>query len=223
MTRGRAEAGFTLVEVLVGVMLLAMLATVIATGTRDSGRAWNAAERQTDEVDQMDAVQNLLRHVLAVARPSYAGSDPADLTIAFAGEPEALSLVAPQPATQDHGPWVRERVFLAGSGRTRAMFISWQPAAATTGEDLAPVSEAVLLDRVSALRFAYFGPPDSGQPAIWLDRWVARDRLPKLVRVAVERDGKGLRPWPDLVVATRINGNAGCIFNALSATCQRPR
>ena len=73
--RADSEAGFTLIEVLIGVTLLAMLATLIATGTRLSGRAWNFAERQTTEIHDMDAVQGLLRRTIVRARPSFAAPD----------------------------------------------------------------------------------------------------------------------------------------------------
>ncbi len=221
--RADSEAGFTLIEVLIGVTLLAMLATLIATGTRLSGRAWNFAERQTTEIHDMDAVQGLLRRTIVRARPSFAAPDPADMTIAFGGEPDALSLVAAQPGTQDNGPWARERFYVARSGATRALFMSWQMDAPAAAGQSAPAGELILLDHVAALRFAYFGPPRPGEASVWLDRWTNRDRLPELVRVAVERDGAGFRPWPELVVATRITANAGCIFDALSSTCQRGR
>ena len=64
----------------------------------------------------------------------------------------ALALVTAQPGTQDDGPWLRERFFLSRFGGTRALFMSWQPVGSA-------VSEARLLDHVSALRFAYCGPP----------------------------------------------------------------
>ena len=215
MTRcGNREAGFTLIEVLIGVALLAMLATLIASGTRLAGRAWNSAERQTAEIDDMDAVQGLLRRTIARARPSFAGADPADITVAFSGEPDTLSLVSAQPGTQDNGPWVRERFFLTGTGKARALFMSW-----STGS--ASVAEAKLLDHVATIRFAYFGAPHPGEPSVWLDQWTDRDRLPELVRVAVERDGSSFAAWPELVVATRITGNAGCVYDAQNATCRR--
>ena len=215
--RGNREAGFTLIEVLSGVTLLAMLATLIASGTRLAGRAWNSAERQTAEIDDMDAVQGLLRRTIARARPSFAGADPADVTIAFSGEPETLSLVSAQPGTQDNGPWVLERFFLARSGNAPALFMSWQGAGA------APPGEAKLLDHVARVRFAYFGAPRPGEASTWLDQWTDRDRLPELVRVAVERDGNSFAAWPELVIATHITGNAGCVYDAQSSTCRRAR
>jgi hypothetical protein len=81
----------------------------------------------------------------------------------------------------------------------------------------------MLLDHVAALRFAYFGPPRSGEAPAWVDQWTDRDRLPGLVRVAIERDGAAFAAWPELVVAPRITANASCIYDALRSTCQRAR
>jgi len=217
------ESGFTLIEVLIGVTLLAMLATLIATGTRLSGRAWNSAERQTTEIQDLDAVQGLLRRTILRARPSFATADPADMTIAFGGEPETLPLVAPQRGTQDNGPWARQRFYLGRSGASRALFIGWRSDAPPAAGQSETATEIMLLDHVAALRFGYFGPTGPGEAAVWLDRWTDRDRLPELVRVTIERDGAGLRPWPELVVATRITANGGCIFEALTSACQRVR
>ena len=215
--RGNRQAGFTLIEVLIGVTLLAMLATLIASGTRLAGRAWNSAERQSSEIDDMDAVQGLLRRTIARARPAFAAADPADMTVEFRGEPDTLSLVSAQPGTQDNGPWTRERFFIGRSGSTRALFMGWQSAGA------APVGEAKLLDHVATVRFAYFGPPRPDEASAWLDQWTDRDRLPELVRVAVERDGGNRAAWPELVVATRVTGNGGCVYDAQSSTCRRMR
>lgn len=225
MTRqSTSDAGFTLIEMLVGITLLAMLAVLIATGTQAGGRAWNSAERQTAEMNDIEAVQGLLRRTIAQARPAFTTADPADMTIAFEGEPDTLRLVSTLPGTWDNGPWMHERFFVARSGKTRALFMSWQGAWAATSNPRADlVGEAMLLDRVAAIRFAYFGPPRSGETPVWVDQWIDRDRLPQLVRVEIQREGNNLAAWPELVVATRVTGNAGCIYDALRSTCQRMR
>lgn len=216
--RDEAERGFTLIEVLIGVTLLALLATLIATGTHFSGRAWNAAERQTGEVHDMEAVEALLRRTIAQAHPSFATADPADMTIAFTGDRDSLSLVAAQPGSLGNGPWVREHFYLAPAGKARALFLSWRPDAPPSGT--APPGR-IVLDHVGALRFAYFGQPGPGEAAIWLEQWAGRDRLPELVRVVIERDSAAFRKWPQFVIATRISANAGCIEDAVRGGCRR--
>lgn len=218
--RAEAECGFTLIEVLIGVALLAMLATLIASGTHFSGRAWNAAERQTGEVHDMEAVEALLRRTIEQAHPSFATADPADMTIAFTGDKDSLSLVAPQPGSVGDGPWAREHLYLAPAGKSRALFLSWRPDAPASGAAEAAAGTMVL-DHVGALRLAYFGQPGPGDGAMWLEQWAGRARLPELVRVVIERDSAAFRKWPEFVIATRISANAACIEDAVRGDCRR--
>jgi prepilin-type N-terminal cleavage/methylation domain-containing protein len=154
--REDAEAGFTLVEVLIGIVLLAMLGTMIAGGLRIVGRGWNEAERQTANSDDMFLLQNLFRRTIARAAPAYASSNSRDLTIAFAGDPTTLSLMAPQPGTDFTGPWINERFFVASNGASRALFVALP-------RETAP-NPVVLLDHVANVQFAYFGSTGSGGP-----------------------------------------------------------
>ena len=217
---GLTQAGFTLVEVLIGITLLAMLATLIATGLRLGGRAWNDAERLTASSDEVAMLQNLLRRTIARARPEFASSDPRDATIAFGGEAETLSLTAPQPGTQFDGPWVRERFHVARNGASLALFVSLPQDTASHAIDQAEI-RVMLLDHVQQVRFAYFGSAGPGRSPAWQDSWTDRSRLPDLVRVAIVRDDPRLRAWPELVVATRVTANAGCIHDAHADGCRR--
>jgi general secretion pathway protein J len=222
--RANPQAGFTLIEVLIGITLLAMLGTLIASGTRLGGRAWNSAERQTADSDDMVLLQSLFRRTIVRARPAFVSADPRDMTVAFAGEPDTLSLVAPQPGTQYGGPWVQERFYVARHGASRALFVDLR-VNATSAPDNRTVGEnqAVLLDHVSKIEFAYFGPSGPGAPPAWQETWTNRSRLPDLVRVAIVRDSPGLPPWPELIVGTRVTANAGCIYDAFGTDCRRVR
>ena len=222
--RPGTESGFTLIEVLIGVTLLAMLAVLIADATRLGGRAWNTAERQTGETDDMDAVQSFLRRTVVRARPAFTSADPSDTVVVFSGAQDTLSLVVPQPGTADEGPWARERFYVARHGTSSALFVSWQldtpaiaNASAVSGNDV------LLLEHVAAVRFSYFGPPSTGAAPTWLEQWTNRRRVPDLVRIVIQRDSPQLRPWPELVVGTRVTANAGCIYDALTTACQRAR
>ncbi len=222
--RASARAGFTLVEVLIGIAVLAMLATLIAGGIRMGGRAWTGAERRTANSDDMVLVQNLLRRTIVRARPAYASADPSDRIIVFAGEPNALGLMAPQPGTQYAGPWVYQRFFVNRYGDSRALFVNLRRVqAAGAYFQVATPDRIMVLDHVSDVRFAYFGSASAGEPPAWWDSWMNRTRLPDLVRVRITRDSPALRAWPELIVATRVTANAGCIYDGYSAECRRVR
>jgi general secretion pathway protein J len=214
--------GFTLVEVLIGLALMAMLMTLIANGVRLGTSAWSRAEVVTGDMDDIETVQGLLRRTIVQAQPAFASADPQDMTIRFAGEPDAMTVVAPQPATQGLGPWMEQRFAIdrsaAGAG---GLVLSWRPIG-VAGQPVAPRQD-LLLDRVAGLKFSYFGSPGPDQPPQWQDRWVDRQALPNLIRVSIERTGIGRRTWPDLVVATRVTTNPACLYEASTSVCRRER
>ena len=215
-----SQAGFTLVEVLISITVLAMLGTLIATGTRLGGRAWSSAERQTNGSDEVVLVQDFFRRNIIRALPIFASNDPRDLTIHFIGAPDTLELMAPQPGTQYRGPAVQERFYVARASGSRALFVNLRfdtllPSAAQNA--------AVVLEHVSQVRFAYFGSAGTGMPPSWQDSWSNRGRLPDLIRIDIVRDDPKLPIWPELIVGTRVTGNAGCIYNGFGTGCQRTR
>jgi general secretion pathway protein J len=218
MRRATRESGFTLIEVLIGITLLAMLGALIASGTRLGGRAWATAERQTTDGDTVPLVQALLRRTIVHAVPAFVSDDPRDRTIDFTGEPTGLSLVAPRPGTQDNGPWVRQRFYVGQQGTSRTLFVSLTPAAPRV-----PGGPIPLLGHISQMEFSYFGPQTPGGAPAWQNSWTNRTRLPDLIRIVIARDDPKLPIWPELIVGTRITANAGCIYKSLASDCQRTR
>lgn len=213
------QSGMTLIEVLVSMTLLAMLATLIAQGVQFGSRAWGSAERQSGEIDDVETVQALLRRTIEAARPALVTANASDLTVAFRGEPSQLGLVVPQAGTDGTGAWTYARFYVAQRGAAPAMVMSWRfDAPATAGEAARPPD--LVLDHVAALRLAYFGPGNLGEAPRWLDRWADRDRLPLLVRIAIERTA-GFRPWPEMVVAVRASSNPGCPSGASGGVCDQ--
>lgn len=212
--RAHAQSGFTLIEVLIGITLLAMLGTLIANGVRLGGRAWTDAERQTANRDEMVQLQNFFRRTIGGARPTFASDNPRDLTVVFAGDATTLSVMAPQPGSQ-YGAWVNHRFTVERQGAARALSVTLQR------DPMSTADRVLLLDHVSDVRFAYFGSPGAGEPPSWRDDWMNRSRLPDLVRVAIVRDNPRLRAWPELVVGTRVTTSAGCIYSAMAVGCRR--
>lgn len=208
----RGDLGVTLIEVLIGITLLAMLGTLVAGGTRIGGRAWSSVEHRTSDSDDIVLLQSLLRRTVLRAAPAFASADPADRTVAFVGEPDSMTLLAPEPGTGFAGPWIGQQFDLSRQRASHALTFT-----------LADGRPIVLLDRIATLRFAYFGPVQPNAVPEWQDRWTGRDRLPDRVRIRILRDGARLAPWPELVVATRMTANATCVFSPFVTGCRRMR
>ena len=68
-TARRAEAGFTLLELLVSMTLLALLAIAMFGSLRFGARAWDRSEAHGAGMEQVRLVQQLLRRDLEQAYP----------------------------------------------------------------------------------------------------------------------------------------------------------
>jgi general secretion pathway protein J len=220
MRRASSQAGFTLIEMLIGITLLAMLGALIASGTRLGSRSWSSAERRSAGSDDVMLVQSFFRRTIAQTAPAFASEDPRDMTIDFSGGPDTLTLMAPQPGTQSAGLWVQERFYVAQHGAHRDLLVRlrFDPSLPGTAPD--PVT---LLEGVSQVRFAYFGAAAPGAAPTWQDNWINSSRLPDLIRIEIVRDDPKLPAWPALSVGTRVTSNAGCIYTGYGTGCRRTR
>jgi len=226
VTRQRcpSETGFTLVELLIAVTLLALLTTLVFAAMRFAARAWAETDHRAVAAADLSAVQAVFRHAITGAYPAFASADPIDREITFDGTREWLALVAPLPAAIASGVEADQRFFVEGEGRSRVLVMGWRFDLPSSDEvKPLPENRVRLLDHVHALRFAYFGTLDPTQAPGWWERWSGYTRLPDLVRVHIERDDPALPQWPDLVVETRATANTACFYDAVAAACRRFR
>src|SRR5579864_2460479 len=63
------DAGFTLLELLISLTLLAVLSAILFGGLRFGTRAWERSEVMASETDEIAIAQNFLRRQLSDAYP----------------------------------------------------------------------------------------------------------------------------------------------------------
>jgi general secretion pathway protein J len=215
------EAGFTLLELLVTITLLAMLSLLLFGGLRFGVRAWDGAQAHGAGMDEMRVVQNLLQRELEQAYPAYdVATDPVNPTVAFSGDENGVDFLAPAPqAMLSQG---RAHIVLAGArdGGHLALVMRAHPELAMG--NAGSWSEPLLRD-VAAIRFSYFGAPTVGGTPSWVGRWPGGKTMPQLVRIHVEFPRGDARSWPDLIVAPRIEVDAGCVYDYVTKYCQGRR
>jgi general secretion pathway protein J len=194
---GRAEAGMTLLEVVLALTVLAVVVVLLSGGVRVAVRAWEAGERQVAAQQETRVVVEIVAEALASALPlrGRVGESP-ERVLLFEGEPEALRFVttaAPLGLEPADAPF--HAVTLARGSAERLVM----------GEKLLPATEpftggveTTLARAVSSLRLAY----RDGE-GTWRDRWDARAEggLPTAVRVELALGGAGAaRAHPPVVV-----------------------
>lgn len=178
-----ANAGVTLLELLVTLAVLAMISTAVASTLGYAVRIYDRSaeiERRTQSVQSRVA----LRRWIVRAVPAF----PTAASLDFLGDTDGFRFVTGADTALS---WDTGRLFvqvIARDGRTQMRLSPRADGAPVQDVDLAPVS----------LRFYYFGRID-GQLA-WHERWDAPGSLPQLIRLS----GDDPAIWPDFIVAPML-------------------
>ncbi|MDH5543438.1 MAG: prepilin-type N-terminal cleavage/methylation domain-containing protein [Nitrospinota bacterium] len=92
------DGGFTLLELMIAITLLAGMVAVLSQGFNLSIRVWEAAERRIDGHYSVTEAVNMFNREIKTSRKVYA-YDPADNSrrLAFVGNSTSLTYVTPSP------------------------------------------------------------------------------------------------------------------------------
>jgi len=209
----RGVRGFTLLELIIALSLLALMAAVLVGSVSLSARSWDGGEAKAADVSEMRQAQEFLRGQMVALYPQRIRK-AVDLPLMFAGEREEILYAAALPPRVIEGGVYFFRLSLSrgdnGAGLLVLERVVPEPdAAALPGFDKA--ERSILARGIAELRIGYFGR-DPGAAVTdeprWRDRWEDTQRLPDLVRIEVKPE-RGL-PWPTLVVEPRRGPEAGC-------------
>lgn len=215
----RAEAGFTLVELLVALTLFALLSVALFGSLRSGIGAWERGAAQSTRVDTSLSAQNFLRRTVADAYPRFLTDDPTRPQVDFEGTARSLSFLASVPIALGSGGRSRFVVLADRHGDRTDLVMTSKPELADREDPSSSIRETLLAD-VHSAELAYFGRARTDQGPEWHDSWIGASVLPQLVRIRVRFPTGDARLWPDLVIATRIAVDVGCVYDALTRRCR---
>lgn len=202
--------GFTLIEVLLALTLLALLMAGAFSSIHASTRAVDSGEKLIDRTNKLRVAQEFLRRELSQAQALVIEQDPTTgETVLFEGDGETLRFVAPMPGYLGRGgPYVQQLSFEQQDGDLRLLFRH----AMHNGYDAdeAPLEDpelvpVVLLEHIASARFEYRALDDTGKLDDWKDEWDKRGRMPLLVRISIEFEKEANQVWPEMVVPLMID------------------
>ncbi len=194
-TRNRRQTGFTLLELVVAITLMGLVLVVLYSGLRLGLNSWEGGEQRAEATNRLRLAEEFLRRQLAQSMTVRSNDKQEKPVVVFIGQSDRIEFVAPMLAHLGQSGLYRVRIELAHN-QMQVRFRPYLPNNPNAGEE----RETMLLEGVSAVEWAYFGPErdDDPEPPRWRSDWISTERRPRLVRLNLTLQGE---PAPDLVVA----------------------
>jgi len=210
----RRDAGFTLVEMLVALTLLALAAGMMFEGLGSGQRLWAGEAARTARGESVEAAQAALRARIEQLRPVtrfagsaiYADVDGSDRRLAFTAPPAD----AQRPAAA--------RRYLLTLGEQGDLVLG--SATQVDAGDSADYTDQVLLRDVGGLDISYYGPDPTGRAPQWRSDWTQRATPPQLVKIKLAFRSGDRRVWPELIVHPAAAVDTLCSIDEATGDCR---
>jgi len=209
-----AARGFTMIELMIALVLLALMSAVLFGSLNLAGRSSDAGTAKAEASSGMRLASEYLRTQLAAQHPQRMRKIQ-EFPLLFLGDPDQLRYAAPLPGRVGLGGiWYYRLKLAAVAGRQKPSLILERvipDVSAPDRPDFADAEHSVLADDIKELKFSYYGVNTGAgvdEAPTWRDQWDDQQLLPQLIRVDVTPE-KG-SAWPTMVIAPREAPEAGC-------------
>jgi general secretion pathway protein J len=201
------SAGFTLIEVLLAISLVAMIMALAYGGFRASVRATNSGEVLIEQTNQLRISHQFVRRQLSMVKSLIMeeGDSLDDPQIRFIGDRDYVRFVAPMPGYLSYGgPYVQE-LRIERNGDAQALVYYYAMLNGYEPGEIEATDGIVLLDDVAQGSFRYLGTDPEDESPFWNDYWEDTESLPLAVALEMDLDrGNGLT-WPDLIAPVMLD------------------
>jgi general secretion pathway protein J len=202
----KRAAGFTLLEVLGAMALLALLLLGVYAGVRTTTHVVQAGAVKIEQIDQIRSSQQFLRRELAQAMAQPIARDSDGNNIYFVGSESEMRFVAPLPGFLGRmGPQLIQLKLVPGDDRDQGERLEASLAVLPPdGSAPKPLGDPqVLVEGIKGGGFSYRGIDQQGQPTDWQSNWNTTGNMPNLVSIKLSLDDG--RQWPQMSASLLVN------------------
>lgn len=206
--------GFTLIEILVTLALMAMISTILIASLTFGGHVWQKAIGIASNTEEVAQAQKFLRAhlsslVFTTGRP-FGASVPQGLSsdgtsLEFTAESEAAGSAL-----------LRYKVDVSSS---RVLQVQSTPVRPNAGQNVTSGTPEPLLRNVASIEIQFW-VQSADAPGQWVGRWSDLARVPPLVRIDVVFGLKDARRWPPLYIEPHVDTPSDCAFDVVSRRCR---
>ncbi len=202
--RRRADAGFTMLELLLSLALLALLTGALMEGLQLGRKAFETS-RINQAAGDLEATAAALSDLLAHAYPLLLPDTRNGQALLFDGRPDGCLFVGLSEGDTQQGGLFMGEIGLEPNGEHSDLavwtaFFRTAESSRVTRESMARTEAA---RGVSFLQLRYFGQVEEGKAPRWNDNWAGLPRLPELVAVRFQASRFGRPIQMSFTVALR--------------------
>lgn len=203
--------GFTLIEVMLAILLLAVLLGAAFGGIRSAVKGMHIGENLMDRTNRLRVAQEFIRHQLSRTLPLPFGQERGTgQNLMFEGKRDLMRFVAPMPGYLSNGGAYVQTLELANTRNGKQLlFNHWM----LNGYDKDKLRNGesepvVLMDMVDSGKFEYRKLDDQGELEDWSDDWDDPSITPVMIRVELKMRKEALVGWPDMDIPLMLDVGA---------------
>jgi general secretion pathway protein J len=198
------QTGFTLLEVIIATVLLAVMMTLLLGGMRIGADSWEQGERLSDRASRLLVVDNFFRSHLSDVKPLF--ESPTDARqvgappqLLFRGGYAWLEYAGTLPP-QVRGGIYKFRLHLVEDGDRNDLKLAMRPFSTGEKGPTEPIEDVLVLENVKNLHFSYYKKSNVDGESKWMEEW-KENFLPSLISIEISLRGEP--GWPPILIAPR--------------------